>query len=70
METVEEESEEETEEVEDAEEEEGIELEEFDYKGMTLYRDTENKVYRMDEDGALSDPLGLWDEAKQRIKKL
>jgi hypothetical protein len=68
VETLEEESEEEAE--EGAEEEEGIELEEFDYKGMTLYRDTENKVYRMDEDGALSDPLGLWDEVKQRIKKL
>jgi hypothetical protein len=51
-------------------EEEGIELEEFEYKGMTLYRDTENKVYRMDEEGALSDALGVWDETKQRIKKL
>jgi hypothetical protein len=48
----------------------GVELEEFEYKGMTLYRDGENKVYRMDEDGSLSDPLGIWDEAKQRIKKL
>jgi hypothetical protein len=39
---------------------------------MTLYRDTENRVYRMDEDGALSDPLGLWDESgpKPRIKKI
>jgi hypothetical protein len=57
---------------EETAEEEGIELEEFEYKGMTLYRDTENKVYRMDEDGALSEPLGLWDESgpKPRIKKL
>ena len=63
---------EEVEESEDKNEEEGegIELEEFEYKGMTLYRDTENKVYRMDEDDALSEPIGLWDEAKQRIKKL
>ena len=61
---------EEEEEAEEAEQEEGVELEEFEYKGMTLYRDTENKVYRMDEDGALSDPLGIWDEVKQRIKKL
>jgi hypothetical protein len=57
---------------EETAEEEGIELEEFEYKGMTLYRDTENKVYRMDEDGALSEPLGLWDESgpKPRIKKI
>ena len=61
---------EEEEEAEEAEQEEGVELEEFEYKGMTLYRDTENKVYRMDEDGALSDPLGIWDEVKERIKKL
>ena len=63
---------EEEEAVEDDEEEEqeGIELEEFEYKGITLYRDPENKVYRMDEEGALSDPIGVWDEVKQRIKKL
>ena len=66
----EEEAIEEEEKVAEEEEAEGIELEEFEYKGMTLYRDSENKVYRMDEDGALSDALGIWDETKQRIKKL
>ena len=66
----EEEEEEAEEEEQEQEQEEGVELEEFEYKGMTLYRDTENKVYRMDEDGALSDPLGIWDEVKERIKKL
>lgn len=68
----EEEDKEEDEEEEDEQEneEEGIELEEFEYKGMTLYRDGESKVYSMDEDGALSEPIGVWDEVKQRIKKI
>jgi hypothetical protein len=57
---------------EEEEEEEQMELEEFEYKGMTLYRDAENKVYQMDEEGSLSDPIGVWDESgpKPRIKKL
>lgn len=54
----------------DQEEEQELELEEFEYKGITLYRDSEKQVYRMDEDGALSDPIGIWDEVKQRIKKI
>ena len=68
----EEEAEEEEEEAEEEEEGEQMELEEFEYKGMTLYRDTENKVYQMDEEGSLSDPIGIWDESgpKPRIKKL
>jgi hypothetical protein len=65
-----EEAEEEEEEEEEVEEEEGLELEEFEYKGITLYRDPENKVYRMDEDGSISEPIGVWDESKQKIKKL
>ena len=71
-ETIEEETttEEETEETTEEEEAEALELEEFEYKGMTLYRDPDNKVYRMDEDGAVSDPLGLWDEKSKKIKKL
>jgi len=55
---------------EELEEESSLELEEFEYKGMTLYRDPNNKVYRMDEEGALSEPLGIWDNGKQRIKKI
>ena len=49
---------------------EAIALTEFTYKGMTLYHDEENKVYQMGEDGELSDPIGIWDETKNRIKKL
>jgi hypothetical protein len=64
------EQEEEQEQEEEDGEEECIELEEFEYKGMTLYRDGESKVYSMDEDGALSEPIGVWDEVKQRIKKI
>lgn len=49
---------------------EAIALTEFTYKGMTLYHDEEYKVYQMGEDGELSDPIGIWDESKNRIKKL
>jgi hypothetical protein len=67
-----EEEEEEVEEEEEAveEEEEGIELEEFEYKGSTYYRDTENKVFMMDEEGNVGDPIGLWNVIKQRITRL
>ena len=54
---------------EDENEGEGEELTEFTYKGMTLYRDSENKVYQADEDG-VGDPIGIWDEKTNRIKKL
>ena len=55
---------------EQEEEQQELELEEFEYKNMTLYRDNENKVYQMDEDGALSDPIGKWDTQKNRITKI
>jgi hypothetical protein len=58
------------EETEEAEEEEGeaLELEEFEYKGSTYYRDPENNVYMMDEEGELVDePIGVWSEVKKRI---
>ena len=52
----------------EAEEEEAVELEEFEYKGATYYRDSDNNVFTTDEDGELNDePFGLWNEAKQRI---
>ena len=48
--------------------EEAVELEEFEYKGATYYRDSDNNVFTTDEDGELNDePFGLWNEAKQRI---
>ena len=52
----------------EADEEEAVELEEFEYKGATYYRDSDNNVFTTDEDGELNDePFGLWNEAKQRI---
>jgi hypothetical protein len=47
------------------------ELTEFEYKGMLLYRNGENKVYQMDEDGELVDtPIGIWNEAKQKVQRI
>lgn len=67
-----EEAEEETEEVvdetEEAEEEEAVELEEFEYRGNTYYRDADCNVFTTDEEGELvSEPIGVWSEAKQKI---
>ena len=67
--SVEEEVEEEAEE-EEAEEavEEAVELEEFEYKGSTYYRDSDNNVYMADEDGECQEqPFGTWNPVKQRI---
>jgi hypothetical protein len=59
---------EETEEAEEAEEAEEVELEEFEYKGSTYYRDADNNVFMTDEDGELlEEPIGVWNEAKQKI---
>ena len=53
---------------EEVEEEAEVQLEEFEYKGSTYYRDGDNNVYMADEDGELVDePIGVWNEAKQRI---
>ena len=50
--------------------EEGIELEEFEYKGETYYKDPENLVYKMDADGDLDDqPIGIWNEEKKKVLK-
>ncbi len=50
----------------EAEEEDGEQLEEFEYKGATYYRDSENNVYMTDADGA---PylIGVWSSVKNRI---
>ena len=70
----EEEEEEEEEQVVEEEEEQVVEeqeLTEFEYKGMILYRDGENKVYQMDEDGELVDtPIGVWNETKQKVLRI
>ena len=57
-------------EAEAEDEDEGLQLTEFTYKGMTLYHDADFKVYNLDEDGAVGDPIGIWDEKTNRIKKL
>ena len=62
---------EEEEEQEDAEEEEeALELDEFEYKGVTYYRDAELQVYQLDTDGDLDEtPIGVWNESKQKVLK-
>jgi hypothetical protein len=67
----------EAEEAEDdqAEEEEGEEVEvgltEFTYRGRTFYRDPDNYVYPVDADGEImDDPVGTWDETRQRVVRL
>jgi hypothetical protein len=62
----EEEVEEETEVEAEVEEEEGQELEEFEYKGATYYRDAENNVFMSEEDGEFTH-IGTWSEVKKRI---
>ena len=47
---------------------EAEELEEFEYKGATYYRDGEKNVFMTDEDGELiPTPIGVWSEVKKRI---
>ena len=66
----EEEAEEEEEEVEEEAEDEALELEEFEYKGVTYYRDAELQVYQLDTDGDLDEtPIGVWNESKQKVLK-
>jgi len=71
-----EEEEVEEEEAEEEQEEEGdmdeevVTFEEFEYKGITYYKDSDGQVYQKDADGDLDDtPIGLWNEAKQKIQK-
>ena len=65
----------EVEDAEDAEEEEeeevALELEKFEYKGFTYYRDSsDQQVYQLDEDGDLDDtPIGVWNEEKKKVLK-
>ena len=72
---VEEEEEEEEEEVEVEEEEEveveeeGIEVEEWTYKGLLLFKDQNNTVYK-NENGDVGDPIGTYDPVKKTLKKL
>jgi len=66
----EEEEEAEQEEEEEAMEEEGVTFESFEYKGETYYKDPDGQVYQADADGDLDEtPIGVWNEAKQKIQK-
>jgi len=62
---VEEEEEEAEEEEEEEAEEEEQELEEFEYRGSTYYRDPENNVFMIDDGEFLA--IGVWSEVKKRI---
>jgi len=71
QEQVEEEQDAEGAEQEQAEEEEQTQqLTEFEYKGVTYFRDNENQVYQIDTDGDLDEtPIGIWSEEKQKLLK-
>jgi hypothetical protein len=51
------------------EDEQGLELDEFEYKGSTYYRDQDKNVYMADENGDIDteNPIGVWSEVKGRI---
>ena len=52
------------------EEEEVVTFESFEYKGETYYKDPDGQVYQADADGDLDEtPIGVWNEAKQKIQK-
>jgi hypothetical protein len=57
---------------EEEEEEEGIELEEFTYKNKIYYRDGENQVYQVDENGDvdIESPIGTWNDKTKRINPI
>ena len=58
------------EEDENDDEDAALELEEFEYKGVTYYKDTDNQVYQLGEDGDLDDTaIGVWNEEKQKVLK-
>jgi hypothetical protein len=67
----------EEEEQQEAEEQQEVEVEaqqeeltEFEFKGLTYWRDSENQVYKVDDDGDLDDtPIGLWSSEKNKILK-
>jgi vacuolar-type H+-ATPase subunit I/STV1 len=63
----EEEQEEQEEEEQEEEEEEALELTEFEWKGVTYYRDSENLVYQKDGDDLDDAPIGVWNVEKQKL---
>ena len=62
--------EEEAEAEEEAEEEAGVSVEEFIYRNKTYYRDSDNKVYRADEEGDILDEvIGVWNPTTKKIQR-
>ena len=51
------------------EEDEGIEVEEWTYKGRNFFKDSENTVYA-NNNGEIGDSIGLYDPVKNIVKKL
>jgi hypothetical protein len=52
------------------EEEEQEELKDFEYKGTTYWKDSQNQVYITDETGDLVDqPYGVWSDEKKKVLK-
>ena len=50
---------------EEVEEAEGLELEEFPYKGTVYYKDANNNVYSTDDDGdVITEPIARWTGTK------
>ena len=66
---VEEEQEEEQEEVVEEQEEAEVEVEEWTYKGMAFFKDTNHIVYANDN-GEVGEPIGKYDPVKKVLKKL
>jgi hypothetical protein len=50
-------------------EEEGVEVEEWMYKGLLFFKDTNNLVYT-NNNGEPGDPIGTYDPVKNTLKKL
>jgi hypothetical protein len=66
------EDEEAEEEAEEAEEEAqaDVSVEEFIYRNKTYYRDSDNKVYRADEEGDILDEvIGVWNPTTKKIQR-
>jgi len=66
---VDEEVELEEEEVEEEEDEEEVEVEEWTYKGMMFFKDSNHVVYSKDGDD-IGEPIGKYDPVKKVLKKL
>jgi hypothetical protein len=57
------------EEVEEEEEEEEVEVEEWTYKGMMFFKDSNHVVYSKDGD-EIGEPIGKYDPVKKVLKKI